>query len=238
MRWVPRVKICGITRFEDASTALGYGADALGFLVGLEYANRDMLSPQEASALIRRLPPFATSVLVTHRTSLNEVIEICQQTACQNLQLHGNFPVARIAEVRRTLPHLKVIKAVHVDDDRAIDQAVVTSREVDGILLDTRCGPLLGGTGQTHDWSISRRIVAKVDVPVILAGGLTVANIATAIKVVQPWGVDVNTGVRKDSGGKSSVKMERFIRIAKSCTCAAGDHRNTPRATPSEGGQP
>jgi len=213
---VRRVKICGITTQEDAAIAIRLGADALGFLVGLLYPTEDQLSPEKARSLVSSLPPLVTSVLVTHRSEISEVAPLVEAVQANTLQLHGDFSPPDILELRRRFQFLKIIKAVHVDGEGAIARALEAGPFVDAILLDTRTATRLGGTGVTHDWSISWRIRhALGDKPIILAGGLNPDNVGLAIETVQPFGVDVNTGVSERPGKKSPVLLSQFISKAK-----------------------
>lgn len=213
---VPRVKICGITRLADAWLAIDAGVDALGFLVGLDYPSGDELEPGAARRLVARLPPLVSPVLVTHRKTLPEVLALCAEVAPHVVQLHGHFPLLEIPVLRRLHPHLKLVKAVHVDGESAIAFAVEAARWADALLLDTRTATRIGGTGQTHDWSISRRIrEAVAPTPILLAGGLRPENLAAAIERVGPYGVDVNTGVSLAPGEKSPDAVRRFVQIAK-----------------------
>lgn len=213
---IPRVKICGITNPEDAAVALGLGADALGFLVGLNYATDDQLTPATARALVVQLPPFISPVLVTHRSDPAEVAELVAEVAPHVVQLHGPFDLAALPALRGRFPHLKIVKAVHVESEAAVDQARAVAPHVDGVLLDTKTATRLGGTGRPHDWSISRRVrEALADTPVILAGGLNSDNVALAIERVQPFGVDVNSGVCVRPGKKSPELLRRFLQEAK-----------------------
>ncbi len=211
-----RVKICGIASPEDARLAVEAGADALGFLVGLRYETADRLTPEKAQAIIAVLPPFVSSVLVTHLEDPAEVLAICRAANPQVLQLHGGYPLEEIGALRRELPHLKIVKAVHVSGEEAVEAARRAADYADAVLLDSRTASRLGGTGLTHDWSISRRIVEVVgEFPVILAGGLTPENVAAAVAQVQPFGVDVNTGVTSVPGRKSPGRLSQFIDQAR-----------------------
>lgn len=216
---IPRVKICGITNQEDARTAISLGADALGFLVGLIYPSVDQLTPERARELVKFLPPFVNSVLVTHQSDPEEVSFLVTAVGPHVLQLHGAFAIEEIPLLRQRFPHLKILKAVHVEGEEAIEVSREVAPHVDGILLDSRTATRLGGTGVTHDWSISRRICEALSgTPVILAGGLRPDNVVSAIETVQPFGVDVNTGVCAEPGRKSPALLRRFIQGAKRTT--------------------
>ncbi len=221
MTAVTRVKICGITNPGDAGAAIAAGADALGFLVGLDYRAADELSPERARELIAALPPFVTPVLVTHRVRVDEVVALCRAIGPHAVQLHGPYPVTEIPALRAELPHLKVVKAVHPMDDDGLDLALAAADVVDALVLDSKTRHRIGGTGLTHDWRRSRAIRDRVQVPVILAGGLDPDNVAAGIEAVRPFGVDVNTGVSEFPGKKSIDKLHRFIGEARPAPVAA-----------------
>jgi phosphoribosylanthranilate isomerase len=210
-----RVKICGITNLEEARLALSCGADAVGFLIGLDYRTDDAIEPSAAKKIIASLPPFVSSVLVTHRTEPGWVVEMCQEIACSTVQLHGEFPPEKIPALREKAPHLRVIKAVHVVDTTSLSLAAEAARWADAILLDTKTDTRIGGTGLTHDWSISASIVKQTNRPVIMSGGLNPDNVRAAIATVLPYAVDVNSGVENPDGSKSPEKLRAFVRLAK-----------------------
>lgn len=210
------VKICGITSPQDVKVCLEAGADALGFLVGLAYPSEDQLSSEAAAALIRQVPPFVSTVLVTHRTALDDVRALCSHVSASILQLHGDFPLDRVPELRGAFPHLKIIKAVHVTGPESLDRAKLAADYADAILVDTRTATRLGGTGMVHDWSISRAIRESVfPKPLILAGGLDPENVLDGIEKVRPFAVDVNTGVSQRRGVKDADRVRQFIDAAR-----------------------
>jgi phosphoribosylanthranilate isomerase len=213
----PFVKICGLTSDRDVSIVVNAGADAAGFLVGLDYPSEDELTAEGAAALIRSMPPFISSVLVTHRAEPRAVSELCRRVPASHLQLHGAFPLDAVDGLRRDFPHLKIIKTVHVVGPASVDAARAVAETVDAILLDTRTEDRLGGTGLTHDWSVSRTIRDAIRPrPVILAGGLDPSNVVEAIHRVQPFGVDVNSGVSRTRGVKASDRVGRFVSAVES----------------------
>ncbi|HEX4953550.1 MAG TPA: phosphoribosylanthranilate isomerase [Thermoanaerobaculia bacterium] len=211
----PRVKICGLTSLRDALMAASLGADALGFLVGLSYDAEDELRPDRAGSIITALPPFVTSVMVTHQVEVDQVVGLWRKVRSQSIQLHGSFPAPEIPTLRRELPGIKILKSVQVEDESSIEAAYRAAFFTDALVLDSRTPDRLVGTGTTHDWSVSRRIVEKVaPYPVILAGGLNPENVAQAQREVSPWGLDVNTGVSEKPGVKSRGLIESFLREA------------------------
>jgi len=214
-----RVKICGITSIEDALLASKYGADAVGILVGLTHRSEDEVTLEEAKKIINALPPFITPVMVTHLLDHKEILEYIKHLQIATVQLHDEISIDEIINLREKAPYLKIIKTVHVTGSEAIEKAKMYEKVANGIELDS-INPKedrIGGTGITHDWNISKKIVASIKVPVILAGGLTPENVEIAIRTVSPYGVDVNSGVKvsKTSRKKDPEKLKKFIHNAK-----------------------
>lgn len=212
-----RIQIAGVSTLEEALDTIEAGADALGFTVRLPSGLHDDLTEAKARGIVARLPPFVASVAITYVGQPREAVELCRYLGVTTLQLHGPFPTHEIPVLRVGLPHLKIIRAVHVTGESAVAEARALARQVDAIILDTY-DPATGrhgATGRTHDWAISRRIVEELPVPVILAGGLTPANVAGAIAAVRPWGVDVHTGVESDDGRRDPARLRAFIAAAR-----------------------
>ena len=184
MARIPRVKICGIRCRSDLEIALGAGADALGFIVGARHRTEDELSPGDAATLVGLLPPFVSSVLVTHLQEPRAILAISQEVAPACLQLQDAMEAEAIPELRRSLTGVKLIQAIHVLDEGAIQAAQAAEAAVDALLLDSRTADRIGGSGRPHDWSISRRIVEQTSKPVILAGGLNPDNLTRALLLV------------------------------------------------------
>lgn len=209
-----RVKICGITDLNDMEAALAGGTDALGFLVGITHQAEDKIDPRIARELVRKVPPFVSTVVVTHLTNPNEIVALQQYIQASTLQIHDYVPPLEINCIRNLLPGVKIIKAIHVIDETSVELAKSFEPYVDALLLDSRTTTRIGGTGVTHDWNISRRIVTECSLPIILAGGLTPENVFNAVLKVQPFGVDVNSGV-ESNGKKDYLKVTAFVRQAK-----------------------
>jgi phosphoribosylanthranilate isomerase len=212
-----RVQIAGVSSLEEALAAEQAGADALGFTVRLPTGVHDGLTEAKARGIIAALPPFVTSVAITYVENPREAVDLCRYLGVAALQLHGPFPTQELPLIRAALPHLKLIRAVHVTGPEALAQARALEPRVDALILDTY-DPATGrhgATGKTHDWSISRQIVAQTRTPVILAGGLTPDNIADAIRTVGPWAVDVHSGVEDADGARNLGALRAFIARAK-----------------------
>ncbi len=212
-----RVQIAGVSSLEEAVAAERAGADALGFTVRLPTGVHDGLTEAKARSIIAALPPFITAVAITYVDNAREAADLSRSLGVGALQLHGEFPARELALVRAALPHLKIIRAVHVTGEEALAHARALERHVDAIILDTYDPDTgrHGATGKVHDWELSRRIVEQARVPIILAGGLTPDNVADAIRAVRPWGVDVHTGVEEPDGTRSFAKICEFVRRAK-----------------------
>ena len=212
-----RVKICGIKKTEDALKAIEQGADAIGLLVGQVHTSNDFISKESAKSIVSGLPPFCSSVLVTHLENNNEIIALAQYIGATTIQLHGDSTPKDAFFIKKELPYIKLIKSLHIINKKSIEDGRKFIDAVDAILLDTvnpNTGQV-GGTGKTHDWKISREIVESYNIPIILAGGLNPENIEQAIKEVQPFGVDANSGTKGDDGYKDYRKLKDFIRKAK-----------------------
>ncbi|WP_297679152.1 phosphoribosylanthranilate isomerase [Tepidiforma sp.] len=212
----PRVQIAGISTLDDALACERAGADAIGFTIGLPTGPHNGLDEAGAAAIIRRLPPFITPVLITYRVTAAEVVPMCRAMGVSQVQLHAPAAPAELEQMRAAIPGLKLILAVNVTGPEALDLARERAARADALILDTY-DPATGrhgATGKTHDWSLSARIVEAVGVPVILAGGLTPANVAAAIRRVRPWGVDVHTGVERPDGTTDHDLVRAFVAIA------------------------
>jgi phosphoribosylanthranilate isomerase len=208
-----RVKICGITRKEDLDAAAAAGADAVGFVVGVASSPRN-LSLSEAERLIRQVPPFVKSVLVTVPRSIDD-FETYEKLNPDAIQIHGeNLHAA--ASVRPRLPNTQLIGAVNANLADAFDVVSRASKLFDAVLLDSFASGQYGGTGIVHDWELSKRFKQVIHPkPLILAGGLTPENVAEAVRTVEPYAVDVSSGVEQQPGIKDRKKIIRFIKNAK-----------------------
>jgi phosphoribosylanthranilate isomerase len=212
------VKICGIRRQEDALLAAELDADAIGLLVGQKHNSPDFISATVAKDIARALPPSVEAVLVTHVDDLNEVERLLQQSEITTVQLHSEIAPSSVERLRGRLPHLKIFKSVSVISADSVTYPEAFAKLVDGFVLDSInvATDQVGGTGKTHDWSVSRQIVMRYpEIPILLAGGLNSENVRSAIERVRPFGVDVNSGTKAPDGFKDPRKMEAFIVQAK-----------------------
>jgi len=212
MRMV-RVKICGIARKEDLDAAAAAGANAVGFVVGVASSPRSIIL-EKAKKLIRQVPPFVKSVLVTVPKGINE-FEMYKKLNPDAIQIHGeNLHAA--ASVRLKIPNITLIGAVNSNFANDLDAVSRASKLFDAVLLDSFAEGRYGGTGIVHDWEVSKRVKQAIHPkPLILAGGLTPENVAEAVRTIEPYAVDVSSGVERQPGIKDHEKIIEFIKNAK-----------------------
>lgn len=210
-----RVKICCIGSVQEARTAIEYGASALG-LVSRMPSGPGVIPDELIAGIARFVPPAVSTFLLTCRQDADAIIQQQRQARVSTIQMCDTLELASYEKLRRALPGIALVQVVHVTGSESVEEARAVAPYVDAVLLDSGNQKLavkeLGGTGRTHDWSISRRIrEAAGDVPVFLAGGLNAANVTEAIKQVEPFGVDVCSGVRTE-GKLDEAKLADFFR--------------------------
>ena len=197
-----RVKICGITRFEDALAAIKAGADALGF-VFYPPSPRD-IDVAQARRIVAQLPPFVTTVALFVNADRDTIAEVVQQVKIDLLQFHGNECPDYCAAHGRPW-----IKAIRMKDDVDLRKASNDYHQASALLLDAYKPGVPGGTGDSFDWE---RIPEKLAQRIVLAGGLTPENVAEAVRRVHPYAVDVSGGVEAVKGIKDQQKIKQFMR--------------------------
>lgn len=204
-----RVKICGHTREADIAASVRAGADAIGVITDVLVDSPRAVAPGRAVHLLDAVPPLVSGVLVTMPDTAADAIELVERTHPDALQIHGPFDIGEFQAVRSAIDR-PVIKSVDAGDP---DRARAFDGVADALLVDSTDASGAGGTGRTHDWERTRRLVADLDSPVLLAGGLTPDNVARAVETVAPFGVDVASGVGTD-GIKDHDAVERFVKWA------------------------
>jgi phosphoribosylanthranilate isomerase len=209
-----RVKICGVTREEDLRMICDMGADAVGFVVNVPSSPRN-LTIETAKKLIRHVPVFVKSVIVTVPKSVNEIMNLHGKLKPDVIQIHGDN-IRNILALREKLPNIPLVKAVTVKSEEVVNASIKELEFFDAVLLDSYSPRKHGGTGVTHNWSLSKRVREVIHPkPLILAGGLNPENVKDAIRAVKPYAVDVSTGVESEPGVKDAGKVEAFIKNAK-----------------------
>lgn len=225
----PRIKICGITSRRDIELCTQIGVDALGFLVGHETLGLDgsvqghRLSIERAKALVGAAPNQISSVLLIHQTSAEDMLALCRAILPDVIQVQKEVAPETLQEIRDNLPRIKIIKTFHVTPESTSDQVVSAvaafrrSVAIDGVLLDSRRSAShhqTGGTGVTHDWSISEAVVrAFPDLQIVLAGGLRPQNLTEAISAVRPYAVDIMTGAESARGIKDYEAIRSIVSV-------------------------
>lgn len=208
-----RIKICCISSQEEATLAIQAGADALG-LVGHMPSGPGVITDEAIKAIARTVPPPIATFLLTSETEVEAIIRHHQKVRTNTIQIVDSLSRGEYRELREALPGIKLVQVIHVVDQSSVEEAMRVAREVDALLLDSGNPSLavkeLGGTGRVHDWAISQKIREAVDVPIFLAGGLNAANVAEAISQVEPFGVDICSGVRTH-GKLDADKLRRFV---------------------------
>ena len=214
----PRVKICCISSVEEGRLAVRYGASALG-LVAKMPSGPGVITEKVITEIAVTVPPSVCSFLLTSEQSVLAII--AQQRRCRvnTLQIVDRLEDGKYDDLRAALPGVSLVQVIHVTGEESFEEACrVAEQGVDGLLLDSGdqrlAVKLLGGTGRTHDWSISRRIREAVNVPMFLAGGLCPDNVREAVQAVQPFGLDVCSSLRTD-GRLDERKLDAFFRAMK-----------------------
>jgi phosphoribosylanthranilate isomerase len=203
-----RVKMCGTTRIEDALAAVRFGVDALGFIF---YAKSPRyISPVDAAEIIKKLPPLIDRVGVFVNAPIEEVVAAAG-AGLSYLQLHGNESVEYCLDIRQRLPFCGIIKAFRVGEESRREDFTPYNECADAFLLDTYVQGAKGGTGKVFDWSIIERL--KLQRPVFLAGGLSSENVVNAIHEVQPFAVDINSGVESQPGIKDHARLAELLQL-------------------------
>ncbi|TVP52565.1 MAG: phosphoribosylanthranilate isomerase [Halomonadaceae bacterium] len=201
-----RIKFCGLTRPEDALAAVTLGVDALGliFYPGSSRA----VSAEQAAAICRQLPPFVTVVGLFVNANAQTVAEICRQVPLNLLQFHGDETPHYCEQF--SLPY---IRALRVRDQTMVEQGFSDYHRARGLLVDAWDPQQYGGTGHSFNWKL---LPGDRPLPLILAGGLSSANVADAIRQVRPWAVDVSGGIEDAPGLKSIERMQTFVSEVRS----------------------
>jgi phosphoribosylanthranilate isomerase len=212
----PRIKICCISSIEEATLAISAGASALG-LVSAMPSGPGVIDEASIADIAKQVPPGIATFLLTSRQDADAIID--QQLRCRpnTLQLVDHVAEAELIKLRRALPGISLVQVIHVTGSESIEEARAAAPFVDAILLDSGNQKLavkeLGGTGRTHDWTISAKIRELCGKPLFLAGGLKAENVADAVAQVRPFGLDICSGVRTD-GRLDAIKLRAFCEAA------------------------
>lgn len=198
-----KIKICGVTNIEDAVMVVELGADGLGFVFA---PSKRTISPQDAKDIVKEFPPFVTTVGVFMDAEMDEVRQITKYTGIDVVQLHGNESPEYCDALKK-----RVIKRIVVTDHDTPEMLVsrMERYRVAAYLLDPGAG-----SGRVFDWGKA----VGIDLPLIIAGGLTPDNVKCVVQLLKPYGVDVSSGVERFPGKKDKQKVKRFIEEVRSCS--------------------
>jgi len=212
-----RVKICGLRREEDIFASVEAGADYLGFVVDVPSSSRN-LSIDAAYELMQKVPNPTERVVVTMQTrdqTEERLSLILRKLAPEAIQLSGHALYVS-PMIRQNFSKIKFIGALPIQNESSVAKGLTISKSFDGVHADSFLNGQSGGTGRTHDWSLSARLRDLIEpVPLTLAGGLSEHNVAEAIRIVRPFAVDVSSGVESSLGVKDRKKIIQFVRRAK-----------------------
>ena len=205
-----RIKICGMRNLDNVLDAISLGVDAIGFI--FVKSSPRYISPTDAAKIIKVIPPFVSTVGVFVNESVDDMNNIAEQCNLDYFQLHGKESISVCKELKR-----RVIKTIKVSDLVDIEQISTYEDYVSAILLDTKIINMDGGTGQVFDWGIALAAKEKFNVPIILAGGISESNLSKAIQMVNPFAIDLSSGVEIEPGLKSYDKMQSILRLSQTC---------------------
>jgi phosphoribosylanthranilate isomerase len=216
------IKICANTNLADAQLAANLGADALGFVFA---PSPRRVTPEQVAQITPHLPPSIERVGVFRTQNEAEIVDAVRRAGLTSVQLHGGLNPT-LSERLKTRLGDRLIQTLHWIVDATGESAALITRQlgevaaagtVDRVLVDSKVGPALGGTGVAFDWKAARSVLSQNlgNLKLIVAGGLRPENVALAIQALEPWGVDVASGVESAPGQKSSERLEAFIRNAR-----------------------
>ena len=213
----PQVKICCISTIEEARLAIQYGANAIGLVSNMP-SGPGIIDDEKIKSIHKSIPSSVSTFLLTSETKATSIIEQSKRFNTDTIQLVNELKNDQLEYLKSQLDNVNLIQVIHVQNENSIKEAIDKSRIVDAILLDSGKPnakiKTLGGTGDTHDWNISKTIREEINKPMWLAGGLNSENVEKAIHLVQPFGVDLCSGVRTDK--KLDVdKLKRFFLSVK-----------------------
>jgi phosphoribosylanthranilate isomerase len=209
-----KVKICCISSIEEAKLAIVHGAAAIG-LVGRMPSGPGIITDELINSIAKTVIPPIDSFLLTSETTAEAIIAHHNKVNTTTIQMVDALSGREYHKIREAIPHVKLVQVIHVLDEKAVQEAIEISEWVDAILLDSGNPNLstkvLGGTGKTHNWDLSKKIRENISIPTYLAGGINKDNIRKAIDHVQPYGIDLCSSVRTN-GQLDERKLEELFK--------------------------
>lgn len=205
-----KIQIAGIRSVDDALECVKNGVDAIGLLVGQSRNSEDFISRELAREIVKALPPYQVSTLITHLEDADELIELINFIGVNCVQLHSYISETEVAKINKTLPNVKIIRLIHVSDGEVTDYSKM--KIADAFFTDSinKKTNQFGGTGLTHDFNQDKKLSKILSKPLIIAGGLNSDNVIGIIKKVKPYGVDTNSGCKGKNGKMDYKKLKQF----------------------------
>ena len=215
---IPRIKICCISSRQEAQIAIECGAAALG-LVGKMPSGPGIIDNKLINEIVHLVPPPISTFLLTSETNANSIIQHYKEVNTTTIQIVDALTDNGYTKIRSQLPHVKLVQVIHVIDNDSVNEAIHVSKYVDAVLLDSGNPKLkvkeLGGTGRTHNWELSKIIREELEIPIFLAGGISANNVEKAIKIVNPFGLDLCSSVRTNNKLDKHKLQTFFLAIKK-----------------------
>jgi len=212
---IPQIKICCISSIEEAELAIKYGASAIG-LVSEMPSGPGVISEDLIKIIAAAVPSTIDTFLLTSKLDADSIIEQHRKCKTTTLQIVDKVNIEVYKKLKEYLPAIRLVQVIHVTGEESITEAINVEQFVDVLLLDSGNQKLkvkeLGGTGRTHDWTISRKIRDAVTVPLYLAGGIKANNVLDAVREVEPFGIDLCSGVR-ENGKLNEKRLEEFFSV-------------------------
>jgi len=212
-----KTKICCISSIKEAKLAIKFGASAIG-LVGEMPSGPGVISDNLIAEIAKVIPNNIDTFLLTSKTKVSEIIKHYNKVKTTTIQLVDELTEGTHYQLKKALPNVKIVQVLHVINEKSVVEAIKIAPSVDAILLDSGNPNLkvkeLGGTGRVHNWKLSKKIVEKVKTPVFLAGGISKNNVLEAIEAVNPYGLDLCSGVRTN-GNLDEIKLIEFFEVIK-----------------------
>jgi phosphoribosylanthranilate isomerase len=209
-----KVKICCISNVHEAALAIEHGASAIG-LVGRMPSGPGVISDELIHEIAKSVPSSIATFLLTSETTVTSIIDHHKKVNTSTIQIVDALQDRQYHQLRQALPKVNIVQVIHVMDENSIKEAVEISQFVDAILLDSGnpnlATKILGGTGKTHNWDLSKKIRESIKIPIYLAGGINKDNVKQAIDYVQPYGIDLCSSVRTN-GQLDEQKLEAFFK--------------------------
>ncbi|MEE9430603.1 MAG: phosphoribosylanthranilate isomerase [Melioribacteraceae bacterium] len=214
---IPKVKICCISSLQEAELAIKYGASAIG-LVSEMPSGPGVISEETIEQIATSLPSNIDTFLLTSKQDVASIIKQLKKCKTKTVQIVDRLTDGSYSDIKTEFPNINIVQVIHVNNLESINEAIHISKYVDTILLDSgnqqKEIKLLGGTGKTHNWELSKKIVESVRVPVYLAGGLDAHNIIEAVEMVKPYGIDLCSGVRTNNKLDENKVKEFFQKLS------------------------